>query len=81
MTAGVRCGQTRIQPVSHCSHPATSQAAVPGPEGADGKTMTEQVPMLALRRTHGGCRQRPASSLRTFARGRSGHTQAAGKQQ
>jgi hypothetical protein len=81
MAAGVRRGQTRIQPVSHSSHTATGQAAAPSPEGADGKTVTEQPPMLALRRAPGGCRQKRASSLRLSARGRGGHIQAAGRQQ
>ena len=79
MATGSQCGQTRIQPVSHCSHTATGQAAAPGPEGADGKTVTEQALALELRRTHGG--QRRASSLWISARDRIGHIQAAGRQQ
>jgi len=81
MAAGVRYGQIRMQPMSHSSHAATGQAAAPNPEGTDCKSVTEQVPMLALRRAHGGCRQRHASSLWISARGRSGHIQAAGGQQ
>jgi len=75
MAAGVKCGQTRIQPVSHSPHAAAS----PGSTG--GKAVTEQAPMLALRRARGGCRQRRASSLWISARGRGGHIQAAGRQQ
>jgi hypothetical protein len=44
MATGSRCGQARMQPVSHFSRAVTEQAAAPGPAGARG--IARALPLL-----------------------------------